>query len=68
MFTQSGYIVVLWLLPVVLCIVTPLTMLAGWGLVKLVRKSAEKSLVREEQKQSRREEDIAEDYRHGIAA
>ncbi len=68
MFTQSGYIVVLWLLPVVLCIVTPLAMLAGWGMIKLVKKSAGKSLVHEEQKQSGKEEALAEEYRHGVAA
>jgi len=68
MFTQSGYFVVLWLLPVVLCIVTPMTMLAVWGMVRLVRKSAEKRPVKEERKQRRKEEVFADDYGHGAAA
>ena len=68
MFAQSGYIVVLWLLPVVLCIVTPLIMLAVWGMARLVRRSAEKSMVRKERKQRRKEQAFAEGYGNGVTA
>ena len=68
MFAQSGYIVVLWLLPVVLCIVTPLIMLAGWSVTRFVKRSAEKSLVREEQKQRGKEQAFAEECGHGVTA
>lgn len=39
MFTSSNVIISMWLIPVVLEIVLPLTMLAGLAVAKLIRNS-----------------------------
>ena len=38
MFTHSEMIVALWFFPVLLCIVTPLTMLAVWSVSQAIKK------------------------------
>lgn len=38
MFTSAEMIVGLWFLPVLLCIITPLTMLAVWSANQVVKK------------------------------
>ena len=47
MFTHSEMIVGLWFFPVLLCIVTPLAMLAAWSVNQAVKKVT-KSILQQE--------------------
>jgi len=47
MFTHSEMIVGLWFIPVLLCIATPLTMLAVWSVHQAIKKLT-KSILQQE--------------------
>lgn len=55
-YFQAEWIVGLWLLPTLLFIVLPLTILVVWGIVQFFRKAEEKSRAMQELQRQRAEE------------